>query len=148
MPICVILVPILLFVFLISLAYLQNQKEASRPTYYETAHDFPLDELPDSAHDIRFIPAVAFSAWGRSYEFKCTESDFIEWVEEKRISHPKLSPVRRESDEVHPSISKEGIATMDRVEELLISDWNFEDEGLYFVYDLDQGRAIRWSHSR
>ncbi len=140
----------LLFFFVIPLAraIIRVRKEASSPTYYERAIDFPFDSLPDSAHDIRFKPYKTFSAWGRFYEFKCTERDYRDWVSENKIIHPELSPITQQKDRECPSISKDGIVGWNRINDLLISSWNFEDSGIYFIYDLDEGRAIRHSQSR
>ena len=122
--------------------------EENRPTYYENGADFPLDDLPPSARNVHFRKHLPFDPWGRSYEFDCTENDFLTWASKKREEHPELSPIRTELTYGMPVILKN--ATVDSIvaREVLISDWTYTDQGLYVVYDRDRGRAITWSHSR
>jgi hypothetical protein len=135
----------------IAYAIIHDWYEANRPTYYATAADFPVDDLPASAKDIRYCPHTPFSPLGRTYDFECTEQDYREWVRRTRLKRPELSEISlgdplRESD--FPSVAKDGTVTWIEVERFLISDWRFEDQGSYLLYNLDAGRAIKWSHSR
>lgn len=125
--------------------------ERNRPTHYEFGSDFPLDELPPSARDVRFMYHKAFSPWGRAYEFRCTESDFRDWVTRARSKHPELSEIRegdRFVDTALPIINRDGTYDEVQADDILISDWRFEDQGLYFAFDRATGRAVTWSHSR
>lgn len=127
--------------------------EKNRPTYYERGSDFPLDDLPVSAHDVRFSPRMPFAPNGRTYEFKCTESDYREWVRKARLKHPELSEVRIEVRDLFslrrlPVVARDGTVSEDAVADFLISDWTYTDQGLYYAYDRKGGRAIKWSHSR
>jgi hypothetical protein len=133
---------------LILIGILGSWYEASRPSYYERGSEFPLDDLPDSAKDIYFRPRIAFDPWGRTYEFTCTEEEFRSWVDRKRIENPKLSEIRKESNFYCPIISREGSIEMESIDEVLVSDWRFEDQGSFCIYDLSRKRALRWSHSR
>ena len=148
-PLLIVLSPFLL----IGYGILEVWIEKNRPTYYERGQDFPLDDLPASAHDVRFCPSMPFAPSGRTYEFKCTESDFREWASKARLKHPELSEVRVERSEFLsenrlPVVSRDGIVSEETVGDYLISDWRYTDQGLYFAYDLKSGRAIKWSHSR
>jgi hypothetical protein len=137
-----------LFIFY---AIFDDWYEANRPTYYEQAEYFPVDDLPSSAKDIRFNPSYPFSAVGRTYEFKCTEQDYRDWVRRKKHKTPKLSEIRLGdplSELEIASIARDGTVTWNKVGNYLISDWRFEDQGYYLVYDLEAGRAVKWSHSR
>jgi hypothetical protein len=148
-PLLIVLSPFLL----IGYGVLEVWIEKNRPTYYERGSDFPLDDLPASAHDVRFCPSMPFAPSGRTYEFKCTESDYREWARKARLKHPELSEVRVvESDflssERLPAVARDGTVSEESVTDYLISDWIYTDQGLYFAYDRNGGRAIKWSHSR
>ena len=145
-PLVIVLSPFLL----IGYGVLEVWIEKNRPTYYERGSDFPLDDLPASAHDVRFSPSMPFAPSGRTYEFKCTESDYREWARKARLKHPELSELRVVDGNYHflPMVARDGSVSEERVEDLLISDWTYTDQGLYFAYDRKGGRAIRWSHSR
>ncbi|MDA0768182.1 MAG: hypothetical protein O3A92_15345 [Verrucomicrobia bacterium] len=122
--------------------------EHRRPTYYESAANFPLDDLPTGAHEIRFMPTGSLGPWGRTYEFRCTEDEYLEWVGRTRILSEELGEVREEEWGMHPAIARDGSVELEVVENYLVSDWTFEDQGFYLVYDRKNERAIRWSHSR
>ena len=122
--------------------------EEKRPTYYMNGADFTLDDLPHSARNVHFLNHVSFGAWGRAYEFDCTEKDFMMWASKKREEHPELSPIRTELRYEMPVILKDATVNSIVAREVLISDWRYTDQGLYVVYDRDRGRAITWSHSR
>jgi hypothetical protein len=148
-PLAVVLSPVLFMGY----GFLEIWIETNRPTYYESGKDFPLDDLPASANDVRFSPHQPFCAEGRTYEFKCTVSDYREWVRKARLKHPELSEVRVEgSDFLHrsrlPVVARDGTVSEEIVDDYLISDWRYTDQGLYFAYDLKGGRAVKWSHSR
>jgi endogenous inhibitor of DNA gyrase (YacG/DUF329 family) len=149
-----ILLGVVLSPFLfIGYGFLEIWIETNRPTYYEFGRDFPLDDLPASAKDVRFSPHQPFCAEGRTYEFKCTEMDYREWARKARLKHPELSEVRVEESEFLrsnrlPTVSKDGVVSEEIVGDYLISDWRYTDQGLYFAYDLKGGRAVKWSHSR
>ena len=143
----------LLLVFLMPIGFvgyifLQAQIEQNHPTYYEKGSDFHLDDLPCTAHDVRFMPAGGLGPWGRAYEFQCSETDYRSWVAQKRRQHPELCQIREEARDHLPAITKDGRVEFKLVEDFLISDWRFEDQGYYLVYDRKDGRAITWSHSR
>ena len=141
----------LLPVLFIAFAIIHDWYEANRPTYYERAADFPVDDLPSSAKNIRYCPHTPFSPLGRSYQFECSEQDYREWVRKTRITRPELSDIRAGDPLPEPDIpviAKHGTVTWSKVENYLISDWRFEDQGLYLVYDIEGGRAVRWAHSR
>ena len=142
------LIPLTLIVALIGFTFIQSRIESNRPTYYAKGEDFSLDDLPLSAHDVRFVGTAPFSPWGRAYEFKCTEQDYRLWVAQTRKEHPKLSEIRNEDSAFLPTITKEGKIKDQRISDVLISDWTFQDQGFYLVYDKKASRAIRWSHSR
>ena len=38
--------------------------ERNRPTHYELGSQFPLDELPPSARDVRYMHHREFAPWG------------------------------------------------------------------------------------
>lgn len=138
-------------VMFVAYAIFHDWREANRPTYYEFAKDFTLDELPSSARDIRLCPHTPFSPLGIAYEFKCTEQDYRDWVRQTREKTPELSEIRVGDPLPEPdiaSIARDGTVTWDKNQRCLISDWRFEDQGLYLVYDLEAGKAVRWSHSR
>lgn len=148
---CLILLLIGISPFLlIGFTLLQVQIEKNRPTYYPRGSDFPLDDLPASAYDVRFCPSMPFDPSGRTYEFKCTENDYLEWARKAKIKHPEISEVRAVKSDIHrlPVVSRKGIVSEEKVSDYLISDWTYTDQGLYFAYDRKGGRAIRWSHSR
>jgi hypothetical protein len=84
---------VLLPVILIAYGIFHDWYEANRPTYYEEAKDFPVDDLPTSARDIRYSPKMPLGPGRRSYEFLCSESDFREWARKWRVTEPKLGPV-------------------------------------------------------
>lgn len=138
----------LLGVGVIGLAVLQAWIDYKRPTHYASGPDFPLCDLPPSAHDIRMIPRLPFAPWGLSYEFRCTESDFLAWLETARVNHPELSPLREEINYYLPLIAPDGSYEDEAVARVLLSDWTFEDQGLYYAYERASGRAVTWSHSR
>lgn len=143
-PLCVISIPACLIVCL----FVEQWIESNRPTYYEHGADFPLDDLPASAHDVRFVQQTSFSPIGCAYEFKCSEEDYRGWVQNTRRTHPKLSNIRLEDWGQHPSISTEGILELEVVKDFLVSDWRFEDQGFYLIFDKKTSRAVRWEHSR
>jgi hypothetical protein len=145
-PLLIVLSPFVL----IGYGILEVWIERNRPTYYERGNDFPLDDLPASARDVRFCPSMPFAPSGRTYEFKCTESDYREWVRKARLKLPELSEVRVGNSGSHflPVVSRDGSVSEEIVDDFLISDWTYTDQGLYYAYDLKGGRAIRWSHSR
>ncbi len=144
-PLLIVLSPFLL----IGLTLLEVWIEKSRPTFYELGSEFPLDELPGSARDVRFSPSMPFAPMGRTYEFKCTETDYREWARKARLKYPEISEVREEKHYYRvPTVAKDGAVTESIVMDLLIADWTYTDQGLYFAYDRKEGRAIHWSHSR
>jgi hypothetical protein len=146
-----VLIPLVvaaLSVLLVAFAIFSTVIESNRPTYYERGSDFPLDELPPSAHDVRFAPTAAFAPMGTAYEFRCTEAEYLDWVERTRREYPELSEVRTQDSGQHVAIDRSGKAQIVRLRDFLISEWRFEDQGFYLVYDPAAGRAIRWSHSR
>lgn len=143
-PLLVVSLPICAIGF----ALVQGLIESNRPTYYKNGADFPLDDLPESAHDVRLAPSVSFSPIGRAYEFKCSEDDYRSWVEKTRKGQTKLSEIRVEDRGLHPSISQEGVLELEVVGDFLVSDWRFEDQGFYLIYDKKASRAVRWAHSR
>ena len=151
---CLIPLSIILFPTLfVGYGFLEIWIETHRPTHYERGKDFPLDDLPNSGSDVRFSPHMPFSPEGRTYEFKCTESDYREWARKARLKHPKLSEVRVVESDLFssnrlPTVARDGTVTEESVADYLISDWKYSDQGLYFAYDRKGGRAIRWSHSR
>jgi hypothetical protein len=147
------LIPLLIALspfFLIGYGILEVWIEKNRPTYYERGSDFPLDDLPASARDVLFSPSMPFAPSGRTYEFKCTESDYREWARKARLKHTELSEVRVGNRGSHflPVVSRDGSVSHEIVDDFLISDWTYTDQGLYYAFDLKGGRAIRWSHSR
>lgn len=64
------------------------------------------------------------------------------------MKHPELSEIRVEDSNYLPTVARDGTVSEERVDDFLISDWRFTDQGLYYAYDKKGGRAIRWSHSR
>lgn len=145
------MIPLLIgFLLLILIGHdiIVGRIESNRPTYYESGDSFPLDNLPPSAREVHFRNTAAFDAWGRSYEFECTEQDFRDWVAKARNAYPKLSPIRREASYALPVILKDGSIDSKLARDVLISDWTYTDLGQYYVYDPSRGRAITWSHSR
>lgn len=122
--------------------------ESNRPTFYEKGSDFRLDKLPPSAHDVRFAPVSPFSSLGLTYEFRCTEADYRDWVARIRQKNPDLGEIHIQDFGQQPTIDKSGVIELVPLRDYLISEWRFEDRGIHLVYDPATGRAIRWSHSR
>jgi hypothetical protein len=144
----IILVVIALPIALIGYTVVSIAIEARRPTYYPKGSDFPLDELPPSAYDVRFAPTAPFAPLGRAYEFRCKEQEYRDWVHRVRLDYPKLGEIRTVESGRHPTIDTAGKVELQSLYNFLISEWRFEDQGLHLVYDRASGRAIRWSHSR
>ena len=122
--------------------------ELNRPRWYENGSDFPLDRLPPSAHDVRFVPSYPFSPVGRSYEFRCTEEDYRQWVEQTRRKLPNLSDIRTEENGIYFSIGRSGAEQQVLLYNVLISDWREDDQSIYLVYNPETGTALRRSSSR
>ncbi|MGJ8657775.1 MAG: hypothetical protein ACSHX6_15110 [Akkermansiaceae bacterium] len=142
------LTPLILILAFIGYGFLEIWIESNRATYYAKGEDFSIDDLPPSAHDVKYVSTAPFSPLGRAYEFKCSEQDYKTWVDQTLKDNPKLSNVRQEKDRIVPFISREGEFKRQIITDILISDWTLEDQGIYLVYDKKASRAIRWSHSR
>jgi len=139
------LIPIILILLLISFILIGGWMTSNRATYYASGEDFRIDDLPPTAHDVR-LEQQTFTA--PAYEFKCSETDYRNWVSSTRKKHPKLSIIRDEEIGYCVTISRAGVLDNQKLSNILISDWTFEDQGFYLVYDKKTTRAIRWSHSR
>jgi hypothetical protein len=142
-----------LFIFLGVAIYVGNglmeaERQSKLPTYFKNGADFPLDDLPPSARDVHFRYSGGGEPWGTAYEFQCTEEDFREWAAKARVKYPKLSVIRKESSYVLPVILSDATVDATTANDVLVSDWQYTDQGHYFVYDRDRGRAITWSMSR
>ena len=110
-------------------------------THFENQEESGLS-IPENATDIHYYRMV--TTW-LSYDFLTDEKSFREWVSQSRVSLSKIDSgkisVYKFSNET------ERLETFE-LDNTLHAQWNFEDQGVYYVYDLDTGRAYYFSHRR
>lgn len=122
--------------------------ECFGPKYFVHGRDFPYDALPANSTDVRLFPLIPFCPVGRTYEFKCSEEEFLEWASGWREKIPKLGEIQIKDRGFYDRITSDGGVKVSEMGEHAVTGWTFEDRGIYFVYDRTNGRALRTSHSR
>jgi hypothetical protein len=102
--------------------------------------------LPEDASDVGWFLPGAFDPV-TVYDFKTSESSFEKWVQSRKASvnleGPKRGPFRLLGYD-------RGARAIDwrELPNAVAYQWHEEDRGIYMVYDLDEGRAYYWWHSR
>lgn len=141
---CVILVSPLIFIAAIVIS---SQIELLRPTHYSQPAKFSYP-IPESATDIRRTRTVPFDPTPICFQFQCSHHDFEQWVANARIKDARLSELVENSKGMRPHISQSGQEQHQELGRHLMSEWRFEDQGHYYLYDFATGTAVRWRHTR
>jgi hypothetical protein len=111
----------------------------------KTAREAPIGGLPDDAIDIHW--QFPKPLWPTTlYDFKTSPEGFKEWAD--RSKHWGLKgPYSGRATTLYYDLSSDSMQerTFDKA---IVYSWEKDDQGMYLIYDLLEGRAYYHSHTR
>jgi hypothetical protein len=110
-----------------------------------TADRAAVSDLPPGATDISWFIPGAFGP-NTLYEFTIDERGFDHWVRIRNF--PELEGPNRSAYRILRYDQATDALVWRELQNAITYTWGEEDRGVYFVYDLNGGRAYYWSHSR